>query len=797
MSKIRFNTLSFSIIAAMSAWWPVSASEEEIKATDNKENCSINNASEEAWLIDWGGGSAKFNSLVKRCGKTIWVEDTAWSGIIVEEVYTALPKPTEGWIQVSNLPGWDAIWDDGSGTLFARADLSVRPLQILGGRDAEKSESYEILQHDWGGALTYSAYGIYSEKIQGGGSAQLRIFGPYGVLRGGMATSTTAGNQRLPFSYRYDWGKKAVSVEAGDLVSGSLGWITPYAMRGVRVHRDFDLTPDRIIVAIPDVSSSASVPSAVDVFWGQNRRNSFDIEDGPFIIRPPVGLIGSGKVDVVVTGADGQKQTVTKNIYISSDVLSKGIVDFSVDAGELQGVLKDKVYSGSARYGVTNSLTVEGQFTRSDRAALSALGTRFIPGNRWGEMSLGIAKTNSDSFGPGTSKRLGYQWISQNWGLDITKVKNTGIVLTPADAAAIDGGVMDTTDFNKDSTRASVWARLGGGQAGLTYDKSIRIGGEESKGWLASWNRRGQRISWGFEFGKIDNEKQAGFSFNIPLGRYDRGTDITFDAERRGQDQSLRVITQNSLSGTTQDMTGWYAGWDQRSNGSQRGFAGITHWTDGTELSADLDTIPGGNTSVRASVAGTYVWMAGAAAAIRTSPDAFAVVDTNGFEGIPIVFRHHVVGITNKKGRLLIPDVIGWNPETFAIDTSQVVLGVDAEQWYRTVRIPSGQGGIIHLPVAETHSGTFLPLDKEGRTWAPGTEVAVRDDGVVAYTVVGIGGEVFVADIDPGTKVTIGGCDYVAKEFSILSNACEPSTVEIKQAPTDGAAENKVKQNEN
>src|SRR5690606_34585564 len=87
---------------------------------------------------------------------------------------------------------------------------------------------------------------------------------------------------------------------------------------------------------------------------------------------------------------------------------------------------------------------------------------------------------------------------------------------------------------------------------------------------------------------------------------------------------------------------------------------GANHWRgEGTSPSA---------TTAYGSASGGLVWVRGRSHAMRRVDDAFAVVDTNGFAGVPVRLENRVVGHTDDHGLLLVSRLNAWQANRLSID---------------------------------------------------------------------------------------------------------------------------------
>lgn len=711
------------------------------------------NNEEQIWAVAWRGqASGGFLGGLMRCGAAVWSDPQLWRDSVAAGHLDSLAVDASGRARVSDLPGWMASWDDDGRVVTVDVDPSIRPLQAAGG-DAVMA-SGPIL-NNWALIGGYSAYaGSYGDERSYGGVLDARITGPMGVLYSGTSWDGSTW-RRMPTFWMLDFDKTATRLQVGDAVSGSLNWLAPHAMTGVRYSRNYGIAPGRVIVDRPAISGVASLPGAVDVFWGQSRQNQYQVDSGPFVITPPPGMSGNGTVEILVTGVDGRVVRSRQQIYISADILKKGELDFSLDAGELKGRVKDRVAGGSGRLGVGGGVTVEGQAAASDRSRLLGGGVVWVPGGRFGQVTAGAAASRSDTLGHGTLVRGGYQWIDTDWGLDVTGMTSTGLFLTPAEAAAAAGDLLNEDAMVRRRVRGSVWRSTRIGSFSLAGERGDRIDGGSYHGWSAGLSQHRLTGTWSVGVSDIDGIRAVNAGFSIPLGR--SGTDLFVDAVSGNDGHVIRTSLQNPVDGNG-DNWGWHVGGENDSDAGGRAFAGVRRWGPRTDLSLDVDQ-SGGGTAWQAGASGAYVWAGREWQAARQAPDAVVVVQT-GQPNVAITFRNQQAGRTDSNGRLMLFDAVGWQTETVEIDTRDLDLNQTAAAWTSSFRVPSGSAGVLNIPITASTSCRFWPKTAAGLLWPAGQPVRFENAGDEAVPAVGLDGLVYLSHCGTDTRVIIGECAY-------------------------------------
>ena len=202
------------------------------------------------------------------------------------------------------------------------------------------------------------------------GLFQPRVFGPLGIVSGGLVTQTNDGlygTRRLDTTWSYTDPGTMRTYAAGDIITGGLSWTRPVRLGGVQMKRDFSLRPDLVTFPVPTISGSAAVPSTVDLFVDNARRFSGEVPAGPFQITNLPVVTGQGSARLVVRDVQGQEVVSESAFFASPQLLAEGLIDYALEAGfarrfyAIRSFDYDDRFMGSAtlRYGLTDVLTVE------------------------------------------------------------------------------------------------------------------------------------------------------------------------------------------------------------------------------------------------------------------------------------------------------------------------------------------------------------------------------------------------------------------------------------------------------
>lgn len=669
-------------------------------------------------------------------------------------VNIALAHGISGRIDVAALPGVSATYRQDTQQLMLTVPSDWLPMQALF-RDPTRER--QVPQSSFGAVLNYD---LYVSRDDGGRARaalwnDARVFGDFGVLRStGVYNQPLSGGGKARFT-RFDtrWAmvddERALTYEAGDLITRTLPWAGSARLGGVQLSRDFSVRPDIVTYPLPSFKGSAAVPSSVDLFVNGNHTASGDVDPGPFTLGDVPYVTGAGEAVVVTTDAQGRRVTTSTPFYVASTLLRPGLSDFAFAAGALRRDYGRRNFaygalaaSAALRHGLTNWLTVEAQAQASRSLALAGGGAAIRIGNLGvidlsGAVSRHAGETDAQI-------EVGYQYSSRRFNLSARHIRrergytdlgtygfagarlaraetqiNANLVL-PDDLGTL-GSSYIATDRGADDFRL----------INLTYAKPLWRSGTM----LLSVNRELERerttallqlvVSLGRDGTVVGGlERDALGSWRQSLG-YARA--VPSDG---GLGWRANLAHSARLGDQYTTALDWRTPFAQFQAGAYGGRGGHTQWAD---------------------VSGSLVLMGGKAFASNRISDAFVLVSTDGVGGIPVFHENQRVGMTGRSGFLLVPSVPAYQGAKFAIDPLDLPAEVTTPVVELYAAVTLGGGRFVHFPVRKATAAIITLQDREGRPLKAGTPL-VTDNGTAAR--VGWDGEAYVEDFAQAGRVT-------------------------------------------
>jgi outer membrane usher protein len=643
-------------------------------------------------------------------------------------------------------PRYDAL----AQTLHLTVPAAMLPVSRRGGPARE----HVLAEAAMGAALNYDAF------VQTGGGrnsasiwSEARLFGSLGSLSSAgvvrVGSGLGDGYMRYDTRFRRVDPQRALAFTAGDLITGATAWTRPVRLGGLQIGRNFRSRPDLVTMPLPSFAGEAAVPSAVDLFINGYRQQSDSVAPGRFVIDGMPVVSGAGTATIVTTDAVGRQVATSIPFYVAPDLLRPGLTDFSAEAGLVRkryGV--DSFAYGRAaasafvRRGMTPRLTLEGTGEWSQRSVAIGAGAVWMPG-LFGTLSASVIAARADGR-PGTQITAGYQYASRRFSFAAEHRRRSGAFRTLADFDLRDVPSGGSSTRAIASVNLDRWGSLG---AGYIDVKPLR--GARARLATASWSLPVTRSAFAFVSADYDFDRRAvsgQFRLAFPFGGGSASAGIGRDRGRGFQAQG-----EYSRAAPLTGGIGINAGAAIDERGRTYAQAEALLRTATVQVSA------GGSIANRRGVAwagasGSIVALDGGIFAANDVSDAFAVVSTGGVANVPVHYENQLVGKTDRRGHLLIPRVIAYQPATVSIDPMKLEAGQMPTDVRRRIAVAEGAATVIAMPIRTLNSATIALVSNDGQPIAAGA-VATLANG--ATTTVGWEGILYVEDVAQARSIAV------------------------------------------
>ncbi|NWA26025.1 fimbrial biogenesis outer membrane usher protein [Pseudomonas gingeri] len=688
-----------------------------------------------------------------------------------------LPASVAAEVALDQLPGLHSEYDSQGQRLLLTVPPEWLPAQFLGNRQAYPRTqaltsfgallNYDLYLNDTDEAGTYLA--AWNE---------VRVFDTWGTVSNtgqyrrsfGASAGSGLNNGYLRYdtTWRYSDDERLMTYEAGDVVSSSLPWSNSVRLGGVQVSRDFSVRPDLVTYPLPQFAGEAAIPSSVDLFINGFKSSSNNVQPGPYTLTNIPFINGAGEAVVVTTDALGRQVSTTVPFYVTSTLLQKGLADFAVTAGNLRRdyALRDFGYgpgvtSGSLRYGLSDSFTLESHAEASSDLTLGGIGGNLRLGNL-GVLNSAISQSRYDGR-QGQQISLGYQYSSQRYSLSYQRIERHDQY---ADLTVIDTPTLSLSKRSEQITASlnlDSWGSLGAGY----FD--IRAADDSRTRLLnLTWNRP----LWGNSSFYLSANREIGDSnwavqaqVVIP---FDLSGSLSMSVERSKTGQS-RERVNFSRAVPTQGGVGYNLGY-AHGQGPDYRQADLTWRLQSVQLQAGVYGSSDAQTRW-ADASGSLVWMDKQVFAANRIDDAFVVVSTNGYPNIPVRYENQWVGETDKSGKLLVTGSSGYYRGKYEIDPLNLPANVQSPNVEQRVAVRRGSGYLLEFPLNRIIAASIELVDARNKPLPLGANVLHEQTGAAA--VVGWDGLVYLENLaqQNSLKVTLADGSTCHVQFAMEASA--------------------------
>ncbi|WP_248731746.1 fimbria/pilus outer membrane usher protein [Pseudomonas sp. MWU13-2517] len=682
---------------------------------------------------------------------------------VLQEVGMKLPGDVGSEIALDNLPGLHSDYDSQAQRLMLTVPPAWLPEQFIGNRN---NYPRTPALTSFGAMLNYDAYlnntddagtylGIFNE---------VRLFDTWGTFSNTGQYRTTIGREtagstldnayrRYDSTWRFSDDERLLTYEAGDVISGALPWSTSVRLGGVQVSRDFAVRPDLVTYPLPQFAGEAAVPSSVDLFINGYKSSSADLQPGPYTLTNVPFINGAGEAVVVTTDTLGRQVSTTVPFYVTSTLLQQGLSDFSVTAGNLRRdyTVRDFGYgpglvSGTFRYGLSDAFTLESHAEASNDLNLGGVGGNLRMGT-FGVLNTAISQSRYDGR-TGQQFSLGYQYSNPFYSLSYQRVERRDQY---ADLSLID---TPYASLSKRSQQATLSLNLNDfGSLGVGYfdvqaadDSRTRL---VNLTWSKPlWRNSSFYLSANREVGDSNWAVQA--QVVIPFDVYGS---LSVGSERSKTGQSLQRVNY-SRAVPAEGGVGFDLGYASGDGPAYRQ-ADLTWRLQSVQLQAGVYGSSDAETRW-ADASGSLVWMDSQVFAANRVNDAFVVVSTEGFSGIPVRYENQVVGETDRSGHLLVPWTSAYYRAKYEIDPLNLPANVQVPNVEQRVAVRRGSGYLLEFPMRRVLSASVTLVDTRHEELPLGSQVRHEQSGALA--VVGWDGLVYLENLAAHNtlQVTLG-----------------------------------------
>lgn len=527
---------------------------------------------------------------------------------------------------------------------------------------------------------------------------------------------------RLSSSLIYDNRKNLTRFIIGDYITPSGPLSSGSIMGGISYFRHYRIDPYFIYRPGISLQTFTTYPSEMEIYVDNILIKRETISPGKINISDFYYYGGRKDVKIILKDPFGRITTFTYPFYFTDLLLKKGLREFNYSVGFLRRdfTVKSNEYADLAflfmeRYGLTDWLNLGGRIfgvaTKSFYNLSLETNTRI---SHYGVLSVASAlSTYRGALGKALLGSYSYQ------------IKNYGFRLT---------GLIASEDYEwtyKEQKNESGNTLKKSASFGISYDigkfgslhldlvhQSLRKE-EENKITFGYSKTFGGKLNLFLNFQRYYG-KNSSTNIFFGLNLYPKKNYHLSLRHSQIKDSSSEVIQATKLTPFGGGL-GWRLSFERLNNGDFN-FNPYFHYKSPYGIYDFDGYIREGNGSsrrdFRLSAAGSILYTSGFFGFSRPVYDSFGVVKT-GLEGVKIRLNGGVVGKTNRKGYLFLPEAQSYHDNFISIDDRDVPLEYDL--YIKDIVVSPGyrSGFCLELPIVKKYRYVgYLKLQK-GKTLLP------------------------------------------------------------------------------
>lgn len=559
---------------------------------------------------------------------------------------------------------------------------------------------------------------------------------------------------RLETNWTSDNIEKTSKLLIGDGITRGASWSGSSRFGGIQYSTNFALKPNFITRPMEGFVGKVEVPSAVDILVNNSSIYHQDLKPGPFDIRNIPLTSGSGDLVIQMKDITGKIQNIIVPFYAVPNLLGTGISNYSfelglqrqnfgVDSNNYKNILASLDYMRGMNDYWTSGLHFE--FLKNN-ASIGV--TNNIKIGRIGAVTASIASNVASSIKSRQKVAFGYSYSGKRMYFGVNYSAGGGKyidIYNPLVAVSGKPTMQVSAGYSGEKF----------GNISLNYVTATSNANKKSAIMSANYSKSflkntGTTLSYTTDLKDTKKNTSVTLSFSANLGR----KSINLNQTRNSAGKS----TQLSFSSGKSEQLGWgynasYSGSANAKNYSAT-ISNSNKYADSTFYFWSYSGIM----SQQLEVSGSAVFADRTFFFTRPITNSFVIAKTGSVGNVPIYSSNQLIGRTNSKGKLLIPDIIPYVTTEVKMDETKMPLNTAFETATRTVTPKAHAGIILDFGVRVVQSADMILVAPDDNIIEFDRQVIVEGlEGQDIFT--SYRGDVYIRDIKELTRLKGTACN--------------------------------------
>lgn len=694
---------------------------------------------------------------VKKEGDTFWLSEEESQSL---QLNTETLSKQDGWIKLTPQPGLAFHYDPLTQSLSITAESNL----LAGHQNKSSPEQGFLLKENQiapaikGGVINYDLFASqdsYTDSVSA--YTELRAFG-YG--QGSFSssfntrisrTNDMTDNQftRLMTSWTYSNVDSLNVLTLGDSITGGQSRTNRVRFGGIRFSHNYTVQPNFNTASQPIYSSTAVLPSTVDLYIEGMKNSTQRIEPGQFTLNTAPYFSGAGNAQLVITDINGQQQKIDLSLYNTNQLLSPGLYTWDISTGWLRDDYSDRSFSynprlmtvGDGRYGLNNKVTLAVHSEVNNSLQNTGAGYHWLISPYLGvfRADAGFSRYRNNN---GSQWGAGWQWNNPQFNISVDHQQFSD---NYADMSVVAGNTLPKTSDSVFISQAfDNIGTLGSGWVTRQY-QSTKVQ-YANISWTRTWDNSFTLSVNATKELANQNDHALYLMLNIPLSSEHY---VSLQTSYEDQRVNQQIQYQKSL---IPDKTGWGWGFSSQTGHNNNLHADISRrneineWQLGYNRNNSQDSWFAGSNGAIGLLDGQFYFM-------RTLGNAFAIADTSGIPEIPVYLQNVEVGKTDENGFLLLNDLYGYEPQKIRINALSLPADYRIRDTEKSVILRDGSGTRVTFNLYQTRALLLKLTQKSGQPIPFAATVTTEDK--TQKTIVGYDSRIYLESWTPGETINV------------------------------------------
>lgn len=604
------------------------------------------------------------------------------------------------------------------------------------------------------------------------------LFTPFGVGTSGFLYN---GNDyfrlhnkivRLETTWTLDQPEHIASWRFGDSINSGFTWNGAVRFAGIQYATNFATQPAMITFPQPSLRGEANIPSSIDILVNGVPSYHQEVNKGVYSLNQIPVTTGAGTMQIITTDLLGRQAVNTFVYYASPTLLKPGLSNYSFEIGKIRRAYTFENNNYGRALGVgTWSMGFTDRLTAGVHVELLKDQQNLGFSNNYLLGSLGILHFGAAGSRACNEGRLMWGNIKRGWGglvnMGFTRQSSFlsyGFQANVASSDYIQLGSFNSLWYPNLTLQSFIGMNMGrAGSLSATYT-SLNNALLNNYAFLNALLDPNLNTPWPFaqsnaellllsysnsifkrayitisalEDMKHRNNRQIFASLIMPLDKGNKSISVN-EYSQNNQHQENIQLNKNLPFG----------------NGYGFHLTGATNSSSPITSEVDIQTNQGlfgarylgfngvHNTSL--SARGSIIGFGHRIFPARYVDQAFALVQIPRFKNIGVNSRNQLVGKTNKRGYVYIPELLAYQPNVITINTDNLPLNSQIPATSKTV-VPYRKSGVLVEFDVTLVQHVLLTLNQESGEPVPAGAVVYIADNTTPLPV-GYHGQVFISN---------------------------------------------------